>query len=75
MAERTREKLTSSWAISITGEAGPESATDAPVGTVFIGITGPDGTRVNRFQILGDRARVRMMATQNALDLLRGRLQ
>jgi nicotinamide-nucleotide amidase len=75
MAERTREKLDSSWAISITGEAGPESATDAPVGTVFIGIAGPDGTRVKRFQILGDRARVRTMATQNALDLLRGRLQ
>ena len=32
------------WGISVTGEAGPESATDVPVGTVFIGIAGPDGT-------------------------------
>jgi nicotinamide-nucleotide amidase len=74
MAEGARDRLATTWAISITGEAGPESATDAPVGTVFIGIAGPDGTRVNRFQFFGDRSRVRMLATQNALDLLRGRL-
>jgi len=75
MAESARLRLDATWAISITGEAGPESATGAAVGTVFVGIAGPDGTRINRFQILGDRARVRIMATQNALDLLRGRLQ
>lgn len=74
MAESVREKLASTWAISVTGEAGPESATDAPVGTVLVGVTGPDGARVHRYQILGDRARVRTMATQYALDLLRGRL-
>ncbi|HYP05614.1 MAG TPA: competence/damage-inducible protein A [Bryobacteraceae bacterium] len=74
MAEAARERLGSTWAISVTGEAGPESATDMPVGTVFLGIAGPDGTRVTRHYFLGDRARVRIMSTQTALDLLRGRL-
>jgi nicotinamide-nucleotide amidase len=74
MAEGARERLGSTWAVSVTGEAGPESATGLPVGTVFLGIAGPDGTRVTRHLFLGDRARVRIMSTQTALDLLRGRL-
>jgi nicotinamide-nucleotide amidase len=75
MAEAARERLGSTWGIGITGEAGPESATDVPVGTVFIGIAGPDATEVKRFQFLGDRSRVRIMAVQNSLDLLRARLR
>jgi nicotinamide-nucleotide amidase len=74
MADGARERLGSTWAISVTGEAGPESATGVPVGTVFLGIAGPDGTRVTRHFFLGDRARVRVMSTQTALDLLRGRM-
>ena len=74
MAEGARDSLASTWAISVTGEAGPESATGVPVGTVFLGITGPDGTRVTQHLFLGDRARVRIMSTQTALDLLRGRI-
>jgi nicotinamide-nucleotide amidase len=74
MAEGARERLSSTWGISITGEAGPESGTDVPVGTVFIGVAGPDGTRVTRHSFLGDRSRIRVMAAQTALDLLRGRL-
>jgi nicotinamide-nucleotide amidase len=74
MAEGAKERLGAKWAISVTGEAGPESATGIPVGTVFLGIAGPDGTRVTRHLFIGDRARVRIMSTQTALDLLRGRL-
>jgi nicotinamide-nucleotide amidase len=75
MAEAARTRLSATWGIGVTGEAGPESATDVPVGTVFVGIAGPDGTQVKRLQILGDRSRVRIMAVQNSLDLLRGRLR
>jgi nicotinamide mononucleotide (NMN) deamidase PncC len=58
----------------VTGEAGPESATGLPVGTVYLGIAGPDGVRVTQHFFLGDRARVRIMSTQTSLDLLRGRI-
>jgi nicotinamide-nucleotide amidase len=74
MAEGAKERLGATWAISVTGEAGPDSATGVPVGTVFLGIAGPDGTRVTRHMFVGDRARVRIMSAQTALDLLRGRL-
>jgi nicotinamide-nucleotide amidase len=74
MAERAVERYGATWAISITGEAGPESSTDAPVGTVFIGVAGPKETIVKRSMFLGDRERIRTFATQTALDLLRHQL-
>jgi nicotinamide-nucleotide amidase len=74
MAEQAVQRYGVTWAISITGEAGPESSTDAPVGTVFIGIAGPKDTVVKRSMFLGDRDRIRTFATQTALDLLRHQL-
>ena len=75
MADGARERLGTTWAVSITGEAGPVTETDVPAGTVFIGIAGPQGTDVNRYHFLGDRSRVRVMAVQTALDALRLRLR
>jgi nicotinamide-nucleotide amidase len=75
MAECTRARTGSTFAISITGEAGPESASGAPVGTVFVGFAGPTGPpHARRFAMPGDRPRIRGFATQAALDLLRRRI-
>jgi nicotinamide-nucleotide amidase len=75
MAEGTRARTGSTFAISVTGEAGPESSTGAPVGTIFVGFAGPDGPpEALRFAMPGDRPRIRGFATQAALDLLRRRL-
>ena len=75
MAEGARLRTGSTFAISITGEAGPESSTGAPVGTIFVGFAGPDGPpEALRFAMPGDRPRIRGFATQAALDLLRRRL-
>ncbi len=75
MAEGARSRTSSTFAISITGEAGPESSTGAPVGTIFVGFAGPDGPpEALRFAMPGDRPRIRGFATQAALDLLRRRL-
>ena len=76
MAVGARERTGSTYAISITGVAGPDGGTEAkPVGLVYIGIAGPDGTVVVQRRFLGDRQRIRVFTTQNALDLLRRRLQ
>ena len=75
MAEGARARTGAAYALSITGEAGPESSTGAPVGTVFVGFAGPDGPAdALRFAMPGDRLRIRGFATQAALDLLRRRL-
>jgi len=75
MAEGARARTGSTFALSVTGEAGPESSTGAPVGTIFVGFAGPDGPpEALRFAMPGDRPRIRGFATQAALDLLRRRL-
>jgi nicotinamide-nucleotide amidase len=75
MAENARLRTGSTFALSITGEAGPESGSGAPVGTIFVGFAGPDGPpEALRFAMPGDRPRIRGFATQAALDLLRRRL-
>jgi len=75
MARGARERTGSTWALSVTGVAGPSGGTEAaPIGTVIIGVAGPDGAATRRERLPGDRTRVRTLATQAALDLLRLRL-
>jgi len=72
MALGARARTESTYALALTGVAGPGGGSDAkPVGTVVIGLAGPDGCEVHRFRFLGNRARVRALAAQYALDLLR----
>lgn len=73
MAEGARARTGSDYALATTGEAGPESATGAPVGTVFIAIASPSGVEARRISAPGERNRVRSLSAQLALDLLRRR--
>jgi nicotinamide-nucleotide amidase len=71
MAEGARDRLGSTWAISLTGIAGPDGGSpDKPVGTVWIGIAGPRGTTTKKLFWPGERDRVRRMASVTALHLL-----
>lgn len=55
-------------AISTTGIAGPASdGTDKPVGLVYIGISGPAGFRVARYQFSGERHTIRRSTVSEAL--------
>ncbi len=75
MAQCAQLRAGATYAISTTGEAGPESATGVPVGTVYVGFAGPNDTAAGRkFNLPGDRARIRLFATQGALDYLRRQL-
>jgi len=72
MAQGARRRTGASYALSITGNAGP--ATDggqAPVGMMYIGLASPSGVTSTHRQFLGDRARIRAFAGQMALDFLR----
>ena len=72
MAECARAKTGATFAVSITGEAGPESSTGAPVGTVVIGLAGAGLVpQAKTYSLFGDRNGIRMRAAQWALDDLR----
>lgn len=75
MAQCARARSGATYAISTTGEAGPESSTGVPVGTVFVGFAGPgDSVEARKFNLPGDRTRIRMFASQGALDYLRRKI-
>ena len=75
MAEGARRRTSSTYALSVTGVAGPAGGSESkPVGATFIGLAGPAGVEVLHRQFLGDRERIRSFASQVALDLLRRRL-
>jgi len=72
MASGARLSTGSTYALSITGVAGPAGGTETkPVGTVVIGLATPTGCETRRVRFLGDRGRVRALSAQSALDLLR----
>ncbi|MEJ7604912.1 MAG: CinA family protein [Bryobacteraceae bacterium] len=72
MAGGARERTGADFALSVTGLAGPGGGSEEiPTGTVWIGYADNQGSEAKRFYFLGDRGRVRTMATQSALNLLR----
>ncbi len=76
MAEGARKRSGADWGVSATGYAGPDGGDDAhPVGTVFIGVSGRDGTEAFEFHFTGSRDWVRTLAKSNALNRLRLRLK
>jgi nicotinamide-nucleotide amidase len=75
MAAGARQRTGATYAISITGVAGPDGGTEQkPVGLVYVGIADDAGTAVTHRRFPGDRARIRQFTTQFALDLLRRRI-
>ncbi|MEC5422622.1 competence/damage-inducible protein A [Virgibacillus sp. C22-A2] len=71
LAAAINDKLDSSIGISFTGEAGPTSASDQPVGTVYIAICTEAGYKqVNRFTFQGDRNSIRDKAALKGFELL-----
>jgi len=76
MAVGARERTGATYAVSITGVAGPDGGTEQkPVGLVYVGIADEAGTAAVHRRFLGDRTRIRQFTTQFALDLLRRRVQ
>ncbi len=76
MASGARRRTGATWAVSVTGNAGPTTDGDqAPVGMVHVGLSGPSETASwHRHWPTSDRARVRAFAAQMALDLLHRKL-
>lgn len=70
MASGVRDLLGTTYALSTTGVAGPETQEGKPVGTVYVGLAGPDGVQPVPLQLDGDRAAIREAACVAALSTL-----
>ena len=68
MAVGARERLASNYAVAVTGIAGPDGGSEhKPVGTVFVGVSGPSGCESHELHIPLDRDRVRHYTAHLAL--------
>ncbi|MDG3010912.1 CinA family protein [Rhodococcus sp. D2-41] len=75
LAAGVRERCAATWGIGLTGVAGPDPQDGRPVGTVYIGIAGPEGTDVVELAAQGDRWAIRSGTTRRALSELLDRVR
>ena len=72
MAMGIRSRLSSHWGLSTTGIAGPTGgSSEKPVGTVYLGMSSPQGVKTRRLNLVGDRQQIRERAATALLDWLR----
>ena len=76
MAEGARTRAGTTFALSITGIAGPDGGTaEKPVGTAYVGLASPDQpTQITKIFFPTDRKTFKRLCSQRALDMLRLRL-
>jgi len=68
MANQVRTRLKAHIGVATTGYAGPTGGEpDKPIGTVFIAVSTPSGTMVERYQLRGTRQQIRERAAYLAL--------
>jgi nicotinamide-nucleotide amidase len=74
LAAGVRERLDATWGVGLTGVAGPDGQEGHPPGTLHVGVSGPQREVVRSVRLPGDRARVRLIAVNVALEVLRRQL-
>ena len=84
MARGVRDVCGADWGVSLTGVAGPDPQDGHPVGEVWVGVAGPEGTGVvhtgvaelagtvlgSTDLLVGDRAAIRRQAVTAALAIM-----
>lgn len=75
MARQARLTLGSTWGLATTGLAGPDlDGSGKPLGTVFVGLSSARKTVTRHYRFRGSRERIRWLASQSALALLREKI-
>jgi nicotinamide-nucleotide amidase len=76
MARGVREVFHAAIGLSVTGIAGPSGGSvEKPVGTVYIGLATDQGEEVWHYQFHGNRAEIKTLTAETALDRLRRELK
>lgn len=71
MARGVRAAIGTTWALSVTGIAGPGGgSTDKPVGTVCVGLAGPAIDKAIQVHFAGSRSVIQLASAEHALRLL-----
>lgn len=74
LASGVRVRLEATFGLAVTGVAGPDEQNGVAVGTVCVGLAGPDGPvpagAPRTLHLHGDRSAIRRRAVAGALDLL-----
>jgi len=74
LAVGARQRCDATWGVGLTGVAGPEPHGGHAVGTVFMGLAGPDDhsvTEVVELQFSGTRWDIRIAAVRESISRLR----
>ncbi|MEO6982106.1 MAG: nicotinamide-nucleotide amidohydrolase family protein, partial [Edaphobacter sp.] len=79
LAEGIRSRTSASLGVSITGIAGPGPGSpgpdaNKPLGLVYIALSDGQDTQVKELRLTGNRERIRLWASEHALELVRRRL-
>ncbi len=67
MAGGARRIAGATYALATTGVAGPDPQEGRPVGTVFVGVAGPEVTSVLSLELAGTRAQIQESTCREAL--------
>ncbi len=72
MAVNVRQLMNTNIGVSITGIAGPGGGTaEKPVGTVYIGVSGSNGEKIQLFQFSGTRTEIKEKSAESALKMIK----
>jgi len=75
MAAGCRAATGATYAVATTGVAGPDQQDGQPVGTVFVGVAGPERVSALAMELVGDRHQIQDRACREALSALCGILR
>jgi PncC family amidohydrolase len=70
LAAGARDRLGATYGVGVTGVAGPDRQDEQPVGTVHLGVAGPDDGEVRSVHLDGGRGEIRRRAVDEALQLV-----
>jgi nicotinamide-nucleotide amidase len=72
MARGAKAAFKANLSLAVTGIAGPSGGSpEKPVGTVYFGLSGPEGEEVWHYLFHGNREEIKVLSAQTALDRLR----
>lgn len=75
MAEESKKRVQTDYALSFTGVAGPNELEGKPVGTVWIGVATQSEVFAEEYHFQGSRQEIRKAAVQAGIQLLSEQLK